>query len=127
MWPINEARRHEPSGRVIGGAEVPMPGRKIRSRSDAQTCLAAAARSGLSRVEWCHANDVDARSLNAWRLNLTERPTKETTALRLVEVVTTPVAAHKPLTLRVGDVAVEVPVGFDEDSLARVLGVLAAC
>jgi hypothetical protein len=102
-----------------------MPVRKIRSRSDAETCLAAAARSGLPRVAWCHANGIDARSLNAWRVNLS-RTTKEEWPLRLVEVVAAR-PSSRPLTVRVGDVSVDVPVGFDEDTLARVLGVLVAC
>ena len=100
---------------------------KIRSRCDAETCLAAAARSGLSRVEWCRANGIDARSLNAWRLNLSRKSTaQEERPLRLVEVVAAG-PSSRPLTVRVGDVSVDVPMGFDEDTLARLLGVLVAC
>jgi len=42
--------------------------------------------------------------------------------LRLVEVVAAR-PSSRPLTVRVGDVSVDVPVGFDEETLARVLGV----
>ena len=44
--------------------------RKVRGARDARACLAAAAESGLSRREWARSNGVNARSLNAWRLNL---------------------------------------------------------
>ena len=65
-----------------------MPGRKIGNREDALACLEAVSTSGLSRVEWAHANGVDARSLQAWRVVI-ERKLKPPTPLQLVELVPT--------------------------------------
>ncbi len=66
-----------------------MPGRKIADETDAHACLEAARRSGLPRAEWARTHGVDARSLNAWRLNLERRSAVEVepTTLRLVELV----------------------------------------
>ena len=109
-----------------------MPGRKIADEMDAHACLDAAARSGLPRTEWAWAHGVDARSLNAWRLNLErrERPPPRSSALRLVELVAAETDA-KPvgsgLRLVLGDLVVEVDRGFDPATLGRVLDVVARC
>mgnify|MGYP006883436319 FL=1 len=79
----------------------------------------------MERAEWARANGVDARSLNAWRLNLGRSQTESPT-LRLVEIV--PEApTEEPLRVSCGLFVVEVPAGFDERTLARLLGVVAAC
>ena len=107
-----------------------MPGRRIRDVADARACLAAASSSGLSRADWARAHGVNARSLNAWRVNL-ERKTRRRQRLTFLELVadTTEVAVTSPSTLRlgVGDVWVEVPADFDEAHLRRVLQVVATC
>ncbi len=54
-----------------------MPGRKIAGETDAYARLEAAMRSGLSRATWARARGVDARSLNAWRLNLARRSVRD--------------------------------------------------
>ena len=66
-----------------------MPGRKIADETDAHACLEAAMRSGLARAEWARAHGVDARSLNAWRLNLERRSAEaaKPSELRLFELV----------------------------------------
>jgi hypothetical protein len=79
------------------------------------------------RAEWARDNGVDARSLNAWRLNL-ERGADGRTPPRLVELVAAP--APRPsarYTVRVGDLAVEVDDGFDDDVLRRLISVVASC
>ena len=48
-------------------------GRKIEDESEAQRCLSAAQRSGLSAGEWARAHGVDGRSLHAWQMNLERR------------------------------------------------------
>ena len=100
-----------------------MAGRKIQNADDAARCLAAARASGSSRTHWAHAHGIDARSLNAWRLNL-ERSTP-IPALRLVEIL----PATSPATVgqvRCGAFTVEVVGGFDAHELGRLLRVVAA-
>jgi hypothetical protein len=109
-----------------------MPGRKIADETDAHACLEAASRSGLPRAEWARAHGVDARSLNAWRLNLQRRSAveREPTTLRLVELV----GEGRPATtqasgvrLVVDDLVVEVDRGFDAGTLGRVFDLVAPC
>lgn len=65
-----------------------MAGRKVVDASDAQSCLAAAAASGLSGRDWAHQNGVDARSLHAWRMILgRKRAGVGAPVVRLVELV----------------------------------------
>jgi hypothetical protein len=47
-----------------------MAGRRITDRDEAEACLASVASSGLDRATWARREGIDARSLNAWRLNL---------------------------------------------------------
>lgn len=105
-----------------------MVARKIRDADDARSCLAAAEASGLSRVEWARAHAIDARSLNAWRLNLARRdePRGE---LRLVELVPAQPARREPVQYRVrcGEFVVEVDDRFDDDVLGQLLTVVATC
>ena len=109
-----------------------MPGRKIMDEVDARTCLEAAARSSQPRAAWARAHGVDARSLNAWRLNLARREGRESpvAALRLVELVpqASPVpAAGSGVRLRLGGVVIELDRDFDEHTLARTVDALSAC
>ena len=60
-------------------------GRKIRDADEALRALDAIARSGADRVAWARANNIDARSLNAWRVNLSRG--RSASPLRLVELV----------------------------------------
>ena len=107
-----------------------MPGRKIRDEADARACLDAVASSGLARAEWARAHEIDARSLNAWRLNL-GRKEAACHPVDFLELVPRPVAATRseghPLRVRRDDLVVEVPEDFDADHLLRVLRVVAAC
>lgn len=101
--------------------------RKIQSAEEAQAALEAVERAGCGRVAWAHANNVDARSLNAWRVNLAHR---RRAPLRLVElVVDAPPrgAGGTGCRVRYGDFVVEVDAGFEEDTLVRVLGAVRGC
>ncbi len=108
-----------------------MAGRKIRDGADARASLAAAAGSELSRAEWARHHGIDGRSLNAWRLNLARRDRirTEPEPVRLVELV--PIAPLPCVTarylVRCGEMEVEVDGGFDDETLARLLHVVASC
>jgi hypothetical protein len=102
-------------------------GRKIRDETEAMACLAAVARSSLSRREWARAHGIDGRSLNSWRLNLERRGrSAEMTALRLVEVFAGETAARDhnastPIVLHAGPFSLKVPEGVGEQHLCVVL------
>lgn len=51
-----------------------MSRRTIHDEADARACIAAAARSGLTRPALAQAHGIDARSINAWFQNLARRP-----------------------------------------------------
>ena len=107
-----------------------MAGRKIRDAAEAELCLAAAARSGLERRDWARAHGVDARSLNAWWLNLGGRRTRreeKPTRLRLVEMVPEGGSMAARYIVRVGRAEVECDGYFDEGVLQRLLAVVASC
>jgi transposase-like protein len=119
---------------VILRAEVTMAGRKVRSADEARACLARAADSGMERAEWARVHGIDARSLNAWRLNLERgRRTAGVPAappLRLVELV--PADARQQVSpavyrVRHGPFVVEFGEDFDEQILRRLLVTVAAC
>lgn len=115
------------AARVIWASEVVMLRRKIKDASEARTCLAAMARSGLGRAEWARAHGLDARSLNAWRLNL-ERAQFAHGPVRLVELVAAPPEPQPTrYTVRVNDLAIEVDEHFDGDVLRRLIGVVSSC
>ena len=105
-------------------------GRKIRDAEDARAALQAIARSGCDRVSWARANHIDARSLNAWRVNLSRG---DPPALRLVELVaatptpTKGVQRGSGCTVRFGDFTVDIDLGVDEPTLVRVLRAVRAC
>ena len=106
-----------------------MAGRRIRDVADARACLSAIARSGMERVDWCRANDVDGRSLRAWHLNLGSRHVSppQSSSIRLIELVADRPTSASRYVIRVGPVCIEVESGFDEDSLRRLLAVVSSC
>jgi len=108
-----------------------MAGRKIVDEADARACLGAVASSGLSRVEWARLHGVDARSLNAWRMNLERRgrPT-ESTPLRLVELVhpeRPPQPVGSGVRVHAGGVVVELDRDFDPSVFVAVIDLVAPC
>lgn len=104
-----------------------MAGRKIRDEADAHRCLRAAGSAGGSDVEWANAHGVDARSLQAWRMNLGRRGSHKG-RLRLVELVpTTPSSPGARYVLSRGDVRVEFDDTCAVDTLLKIVRVLRAC
>ena len=111
-----------------------MPGRRIADEHDARACLEAVAGSSLTRREWAHAHGVDARSLNAWRLNLERRAARSSTApLRLVELVArgeqapSPTSVASGVRLEVDGLVIQIDRGFDSEVLFKVLDLVAPC
>lgn len=105
-----------------------MAGRKIRDAAEARASLAEAESSGLERAEWARRAGIDARSLNAWRLNL-ERREARAPGVGFVELVPSgcfdgPSARY---VVRCGALEVEVSDDFDDATLHRLLRVVAAC
>lgn len=102
--------------------------RKITDQREAEACLAAVEASGLERAAWAHRQGIDARSLNAWRLNLERgRPTSRAPELRVLELVPTATASATLYEVRCGPFVVEVGQDFDERVLSRLLAVVAGC
>lgn len=105
--------------------------RKIHDEQDARRCLKAAESSSLSVTAWSRAHGVDARSLNAWRVNLARREPSSSaspTKARLVELV--PTRSTEPSArylVRVGDLAIELDDSFEEATLVRVVRALRSC
>ena len=99
--------------------------RKIRDRQDALACLKALDASGMTLTPWARAHGVDARSLHCWRLNLEAR--RDTS--RIVELVPESPPPRPPARyiLRVDDVEFEVDDPFHEETLARLLDLVAPC
>lgn len=103
-----------------------MEPRKIRGAADARACLTAVAESGQERAAWARAHHVNARSLNAWRLNLARVRGRPQRAVRLVELVVGDTAAPTVYRVRCGAFEVEVDGVVEEDRLVRLLRVVAA-
>lgn len=113
-----------------------MAGRKIRDEKDARQCMAAAKRTGLSRAQWARQHGIDGRSLFAWGKNL-EQGDKARASQKsgqngkrrtgLLELVAQSTTTPSRYIVRCGHVAIEIDEHFDEDVLARVLKVVAAC
>ena len=103
--------------------------RKIMDHREAEACLAAVEASGLGRAAWAHRQGIDARSLNAWRLNLQRcKPaSRAAPALRVLELVATPQPSSARYEVRCGNFVVEVGEDFDEHVLGRLLAVVAGC
>ena len=102
--------------------------RKIQDHADARACLEAAGTSGLTRTAWAHANGVDARSLQAWRITLDGTNRRAPSApLRLVELVVAEAPRSSTYVVRCGALAVELDDRFDDDVLRRLLAVVASC
>jgi hypothetical protein len=117
---------------VVTSKEVAMAGRKIRDSADARACIKAAnAANGVSLGEWAREHGIDGRSLTAWKNNLGRRSrrTARRVPARLVELVAAPAAnaAHVRYVVHCGVRAVEVDARFDEETLRRLLRVLASC
>lgn len=99
--------------------------RKIRNAEEARQYLDEVAASGQERAVWARSNGVNARSLNAWRLILARAERQVPT--RWVELVAAERAPVARYVVRVGGVAVEVGDDFRDETLRRLLAVVASC
>lgn len=113
-----------------------MAGRKIRDERDARRCMAKADAAGGSRAEWARSHGIDGRSLYAWGKNLEKgdktRARKKTVGRRkkhdgLVELVAGTSRAGGRYVIRRGEFAIEVDGHFDEETVVRLLTIVAAC
>lgn len=104
--------------------------RKVRDSDDAAELLRALSRSGLSRTEFCRRHGIDGRSLHCWELNLgrgSEHVVPKAPGLRLLEVTVARPGPSATYRVHVGDLSVEVDDHFADDTLARLVAVLASC
>lgn len=111
--------------------------RKVVDRADAERLLDAWEGGSDDLVDFCARVGVDGRSLHCWALNLGRVPREQrgTAAVGLVELAVrgapataaSATAASALYRVVVGDLAVEVDDGFREDTLARLLRVVARC
>ncbi|MCA9493212.1 MAG: hypothetical protein KC621_24945 [Myxococcales bacterium] len=107
-----------------------MDRRKVRDGDDALELLRALSHSELSRKEFCRLHGIDGRSLRCWELNLGRRRgqvASEAPALRLLEVTVARPRSSASYRVHVGDLVVEVDDDFVDDTLVRLVAVLAAC
>ena len=105
-----------------------------QQRKEWETRIAAFRASGLSARAWCKTQPVTQRQLGYWLRQFSD-PTDPTPSLsppssRWIalsdDAVSAPHREHTPLTIRVGQAAVEVAPGVDPDLLAEVLHTLLA-
>lgn len=108
--------------------------RKVVDRDDAERLLDAWDGGTDDLPGFCAREGVDGRSLHCWALNLGRLPkpreAQRPSAVGLVELAVRSAPARAPAALYrvvVGDLAVEVDDGFREDTLARLLRVVARC
>jgi len=123
-----------------------MAGRKIKDANDARRCVSAADASGMTLTEWARDEGIDARSLHAWRMNLKldkktrrskTRPTKSAAAktrgsARMVELVPSvsvsrPQATRARYAVRCGALSIELGEDFEDETLRRLVRVVASC
>jgi len=108
-----------------------MPGRKVRDEVEAQQLLAEVKQCGEELVDVCHRRNVDARSLHAWKMNLTRRRQRagQRVAPRLVELVVPREEDTEASLFRVshGDFTVEFDEEVDGEALRKVLWAVSTC
>jgi transposase-like protein len=102
--------------------------RKLRNEQDAKRCVAEAKASGLSRSEWARQHGVDGRSLYAWEKKVgSDEPEQREKLAGLVELIPAWRRVESRYVVQCGRFAVEVDEHFDEETLERLLKVVAAC
>lgn len=76
--------------------------RKITDEREAQRCLAAAKAAGGTIKQWARAHGIDARSLNAWRMNLGRRGRKTLPKKQRAALAQPPSARRRRAAMRPG-------------------------
>lgn len=95
--------------------------------------VAAFHESGLSVAAWCREHDVRVAQMRRWIKRIAEEsapgPAKANGSRWLaigIEPIAAPKAGNGTITLRIGEVTVDVRPGFDAELLTRVVRVLKA-
>ena len=104
--------------------------KKVADREEAELLLAEWRASGVSLTAFAGTLGIDGRSLNCWRRNLARREQpRQPQPLRLLELASTAAPPREAATYRVQLGGIEVVVGddFREDTLERLLKVVAQC
>ncbi len=123
-----------------------MAGRKIKDAKDARRCVSSAEASGLTYTEWARQEGIDARSLHTWRMNLklgkkprrSKRASTKSAASRrpgsgrMVELVPSvsasgPAATRARYAVRCGELAIEFGEDFEDETVRRLIRVVASC
>lgn len=102
-------------------------GRNVRDRSEAAELLAGWESSDERMSDWCSARGINWYSLNAY---LGRGVVPACTEVEFVELTVAPPPAMQAVgryRILVGDIDVEVDDYFREDTLVRLLRVVAAC
>ena len=100
---------------------MPAPRRRI-TQAEAPELLAEWQASMLPLPGWCAENGVDGRSLRTWAKRL-----HAPSAVRLLELSLPALAPVAPIRLSLDGVQIDVPDGFNDHTLARVLAVVRGC
>jgi hypothetical protein len=98
-------------------------GRRKVNKAEAAELVSAWRTSRQALPTWCAARGLDGRSLRQWARRLLEAPT----ILQVVEVTPPPTRAGEPVRVLVDEIIIEVPDGFADDTLLRVLRVVRGC
>jgi len=102
--------------------------RKLRHEQEAKRCVAAMKASGMSRREWARQHGIDGRSLYAWEKKVGFDKAEQREKLAgLVELIPDTRRVESRYVVQCGRFAVEVNEHFDEETLGRLLKVVAAC
>lgn len=106
-----------------------MATRKIRDEADARACLAAVKASGLDRLAWARLEGVSTRSLGWWHSKIGQHLEPSPSKPRMVELVVSPqpILQVARYVIRRGDLEVEFDDNYRDETLRRLLGMLAAC
>ena len=102
-------------------------GRRVRDRTEAADLLGVWESSGERLSDWCGARGINWYSLNAYRRRGVPVATDEPQLVELVVggVTITNEAPRSRYLVRIDDVEIEVDDNFREDTLLRLLQVVA--
>lgn len=85
--------------------------------------------SGLSALKWAEANDVSVHALRN-RVRKYKQTNEESSKVKWTSLVAEKQLddrESKVLKVTLGKAVIEVPTGFDEDTLASLVGILSKC
>jgi len=115
-----------PDEQEVGMAKSPR-GRMVRSQAEAFELLAEFEASGERISDWCAARSINWYSLNAYQSRRAIAGTRESEFVELTVATSSVPAETARYQVRVCGVEIEVDDQFREDTLVRLLGVLATC